>query len=376
MEYDFLQFNWETLNESAVVVDFNETATKSLSDRQERDNLLVAVSQKNIKSIQINAKNIEKWDVVFLTLLFDLYKAAQKNSIQLRADVPLGVQKLLQLAFADKRNPQVIAEKNKSFLENIGENTLKVGEAIASGWQFLKEVAGSLKRFVIGKAVMRKIDFMFAIEECSFKALGIVSLICFMVGVIFGFVGALQLQLFGAQIFIASLVMLSMVRVMGAMMTGIIMSGRTGSAYAATIGSMQVNEEVDALKTMGINVIDFLLLPRMIALIISMPLLTVFADFMGVLGGAFVGIFMMDLAPGEYWKYSLEALQLSQFLIGILHGAVFGVIIALCGCYYGIKSGKNADSVGSAATSAVVASIVWIIVATAVLTVIFEVGGL
>ncbi len=114
----------------------------------------------------------------------------------------------------------------------------------------------------------------------------------------------------------------------------------------------------------------------MMALIITMPILTVFADVTGVIGGAAVGILMLDLSPAEYWKYSMEMLSLSNFLIGILHGAVFGVVIALCGCYYGIKSGKDANSVGNAATKAVVASIVWIIVSTAVLTLIFQVIGL
>ncbi len=340
------------------------------------DALLQKFSSLRIKNIQINMASVQKWDTGVVVFLFNLFKWAKSADIEISGKLPDGIERLLKLAFADNRNPTIKNENTKSFVENIGASTINTYDSFKSGWGFLKTVFASLKRLFLGRAIMRKRDFFFSLEDASFKAFGIVSLICFMVGLIVGFVGAMQLQMFGAQIYVASLVMLAMTRVMGAMMTGIIMSGRTGSAYAATIGTMQVNEEIDALKTMGINVIDFLLLPRMLALIIMMPLLTVFADVLGILGGASVGIVMLGLSPDEYWKYSLDALSLSNFLIGILHGAVFGIVIALCGCYYGIKSGKDANSVGMAATHSVVASIVWIIVATAVLTVIFQIAGL
>ena len=159
-------------------------------------------------------------------------------------------------------------------------------------------------------------------------------------------------------------------------MVGIIMAGRTGASYAATIGTMQVNEEIDALKTMGIPVTDFLVLPRILALVITMPFLTILADFMGILGGAAVGVFMLDIAPPEYWKYSLNAFKMGNFLVGLFHGFVFGIIIALCGCYYGVNCGRNADSVGFATTRAVVSSIVWMIVMTGFITWGFEVMGI
>ena len=153
-------------------------------------------------------------------------------------------------------------------------------------------------------------------------------------------------------------------------MVGIIMAGRTGSSYAATIGTMQVNEELDALQTMGLSSIDFLVLPRLFSLLIAMPILTMFADFAGMLGGAFVGIFMMDLPYQEYWKFAFDAFNLKNFLVGIFHGFCFGFIIAVCGCYSGLNCGRNADSVGVATTQSVVRAIVWMIVATGIITLI------
>ena len=197
-----------------------------------------------------------------------------------------------------------------------------------------------------------------------------------MVGLILAFVGAVQLKLFGAQIYVASLVTIGMTRIMGAIMIGVIMAGRTGASYAATIGTMQVNEEVDALKTMGIPVSDFLVLPRVLALMITMPFLTIMADFMGIFGGGAVSILMLDIAPQEYWRLSMEALNMANFLVGIFHGFVFGIVIALCGCYYGVFCGRNADSVGVATTKAVVSAIVWMILMTGVITLTCEVMGI
>ena len=151
------------------------------------------------------------------------------------------------------------------------------------------------------------------------------------------------------------------------------MAGRTGASYAATIGTMQVNEELDALKTMGIPVTDFLILPRVVALVLTMPLLVLLADFSGMLGGGFVGTLILEIPPEEYWKYAWKAFDLTNFLVGIFHGIVFGFVISLCGCYFGIYCGRNADSVGVATTNAVVWAIVWMIVLTGIITFFCEV---
>jgi len=203
-----------------------------------------------------------------------------------------------------------------------------------------------------------------------------VSLITLLVGLILAFVGAIQLKLFGAQVYVADIVAIAMVRVMGAIMTGIIMAGRTGAAFAAQIGTMQVNEEIDALETMGISPVDFLVLPRMIALIIMMPLLCLYADIMGILGGFIVGVGMLDIGPMEYLIRTQESLNLTTVWIGLFHSAVFGVLVALAGCLRGMQCGRSASDVGYAATSAVVTGIISIIVATAIITFMCEVLGL
>ena len=197
-----------------------------------------------------------------------------------------------------------------------------------------------------------------------------------LVGLILAFVGAVQLMMFGAQIYVADLVGIAMVRVMGAVMVGIVMAGRTGAAFAAQLGTMQGNEEIDALKTMGVSPMEFLVLPRMLALVLMMPLLCVYADLMAVIGGLIVGVGVLDIGLVQYINQTTTALKVSYFFIGIIHATVFGVLVALAGCLRGIQCGRSASAVGEATTSAVVTSIVAIIVATGIITVVCNVLGI
>ena len=196
-----------------------------------------------------------------------------------------------------------------------------------------------------------------------------------LVGLILAFVGAIELKMFGAQIFVADVVGIGMVRIMGAIMTGIIMAGRTGASFAAQIGTMQVNEEIDALQTLGISPMEFLVLPRMVALIVMMPLLCLYADLMGIVGGIVVGTGMLDLSLTEYLNRTREAVTMTHLWIGLFHSAVFGVLVAMAGCLRGMQCGRSASAVGEATTSAVVTSIVAIVVATAVITFACQVAG-
>jgi phospholipid/cholesterol/gamma-HCH transport system permease protein len=189
-------------------------------------------------------------------------------------------------------------------------------------------------------------------------------------GLILAFIGAVQLKIFGAQIYVASLVGIGMVRALAAIMTGIIMAGRTGASFAAHLGTMQVNEEIDALTTLGISPMEFLVLPRMVALFLMMPLLSIYADLMGILGGLIIGVWMLDLNFMEYFTMTRESVHLNDFWVGLVSAAVFGVLVALSGCLRGMQSGRNAAAVGKATTSAVVTSIVSIVVAMAVITVV------
>jgi len=203
-----------------------------------------------------------------------------------------------------------------------------------------------------------------------------VTLISLLVGMILAFVAAIQLKLFGAQIYVADVVGIGIVRVMGAVMTGVIMAGRTGAAFAAQLGTMQVNEEIDALETLGLSPIEFLVLPRVVALMLMMPLLCIYSDVMGVLGGMLVGVGMLDLGVMEYLEQTRHALNLTHLCVGIFHGFVFGVLIAISGCLRGLECQRSASAVGYAATSAVVTAIVSIVVATAVITLSCQVVGI
>jgi phospholipid/cholesterol/gamma-HCH transport system permease protein len=241
---------------------------------------------------------------------------------------------------------------------------------------FLGGASVAFGRLLTGRASFRRSDLVLLLLECGAQALPIVSLISVLVGLILAFVGAIELKMFGAQIYVADVVGIGMVRIMGAIMTGIIMAGRTGAAFAAQIGTMQVNEEIDALQTLGISPMEFLVLPRMVALIVMMPLLCLYADLMGIVGGIVVGTGMLDLSLAEYLNRTREAVTMNELWIGLFHSVVFGVLVAMAGCLRGMECGRSAAAVGEAATSAVVTSIVAIVVATAVITFACQVLGI
>jgi phospholipid/cholesterol/gamma-HCH transport system permease protein len=216
---------------------------------------------------------------------------------------------------------------------------------------------------------------MLIVQRCGVDTLLLVSLISLLVGMILAFVGSIQLKMFGAQIFISDIVGIAMVRVLSAVMTGIIMSGRIGASFAAELGMMQANEEIDALRTFGISPVEFLVIPRVLALVIMMPVLTIYADLMGVLGGFVISAGMLNLNWIEYLNHTQAAVKLSYVWVGLIHSLVFGVIIAVAGCLRGIECERNAAGVGMATTSAVVTGITGIVIATAVITFICQILG-
>lgn len=241
--------------------------------------------------------------------------------------------------------------------------------------QFLGEATISLGRFLTGRARFRQSDLWLNIQQCGPQALGIVTIISVLVGAILAFVGAVQLGMFGAEIYVSNLVGLAMVMEMGALMTGIILAGRTGAAFAAQLGTMQVNEEIDALKTLGIPPIDYLVLPRMIALAIMTPLLVIYADALGIIGGALVGVGLLDIPPQLFFTKTFELMTPWLCVQGLIKGSTYGILIALAGCLRGMQCGRSASGVGQATTSAVVTSIVLIVLADAIWTCIFMFTG-
>ena len=335
-------------------------------------------SEPSVRRLLLDAQGLRNWDSGLLIFLGKVIDYCSRNKIQVdKEGFPEGIQRLMALASAVPERKGARKEARKDpFLFRLGGKTFDFWRSALEMLNFLGEATLSFFRLLRGKASFRRSDLTLLLQNCGADALPIVSLISFLVGLILAFVGAIQLKMFGAQIFVADIVGIAMVRIMGAIMTGIIVAGRTGAAFAAQIGTMQVNEEIDALQTLGISAMDFLVLPRMLALIVMVPLLCIYADIMGILGGLVVAVGMLDISTIEYFNRTREALNLTHFGIGLFHGAVFGVLVALAGCLRGIQCGRSASAVGEAATSAVVTSIVAIIVATAIITFACQVLGI
>lgn len=262
--------------------------------------------------------------------------------------------------------------RSSSVIDHLGLLTQSLWSQIKSLLDFTGQTVQSLARFGTGRARFRSSDFWMTLQQCGVEALPIVALISFLIGLILAFVGNVQLTNFGANIFVADLVGIAMVREMGVVMTAIIMSGRTGAAFAAHIGSMKANEEIDALSTFGFNAFDFLVLPRLLALVLMMPLLTIYANIIGILGGMLVGSFV-GITPELYWNETLTAVDLTNASLGVIKSVFFGVAIAICGCMTGMQAGNSSAAVGQATTRAVVASITVIVVLDSAFAALFTV---
>ena len=330
-----------------------------------------------IDCIRFMDAGIEEWDSTLLTFLIRIRKKYSKSHIEMDlSGLPAGVQRLMDMASVVPERTDIHPPKKRDpFLTHIGLQVLDKWASFLIFLRFLGEAVISLLRFGARRARYRPSDLWLQIQECGPKALGIITLISVLVGAILAFVGAIQLKMFGAEIYVANLVGLGMVIEMGALMTGIILAGRTGAAFAAQLGTMQVNEEIDALVTLGIPPIDYLVLPRIIALAIMTPLLVIYADLLGILGGAAVGIFILEIPATLFFNQTFEMLTLWFCAQGLIKGITFGIIVALSGCLRGMQCGRSASAVGDAATSAVVSSIVAIVLADAAWTFIFMMGG-
>ena len=330
------------------------------------------------RSVAFDAGKLGSWDSSVLIFLVQLSELCRQRQIPMdRAGLPAGVQKLLALAEAVPERKGARRELTEaSVLERIGTTAIGVAGSLTEMLSFLGEMTISSVRLFGMKARYRASDLFLLIQQCGAQALPIVTLISFLVGVILAFVGAVQLKQFGAQIYVADLVGIAMMREMGAMMTGIIMAGRTGAAFAAQLGTMKVTQEVDALTTAGFSPLEFLVLPRVIALILMMPLLCLYADFVGVLGGAVIGVGMLDLSWTTYFQETVNAITLTDILGGVFKSSIYGVLIALSGCLRGLQCANSSSAVGDAATSAVVTGIVAIVVACGSFAVIFYILGI
>jgi phospholipid/cholesterol/gamma-HCH transport system permease protein len=290
--------------------------------------------------------------------------------------LPPSLRGLMELALAVPEESEARKKpKASSDLRKLGKAAMSVWAGLCSLAEFVGLTVLAFGRLLTGRARFRGRDFWVILQECGPQALPIVVLISFLIGMILAFVGEAQLAGFGASIYVADLVGIAMLREMGVVMTGIIMSGRTGAAFAAHLGSMKANEEIDALKTFGFNPFDFLVLPRVLALILMMPLLTVFANAVGILGGMLVSS-LIGIPPVLYWNATLEAVDLTNASLGVLKSFFFGAAIAISGCLQGMKAASSSAGVGAATTRAVVYSITAVIVLDSAFAAIFTVLGI
>ena len=312
------------------------------------------------------------WDTSLVVFLRGALKELEKQSKEVNFEqLPHGINKLLKLSKIGK------VAKEKSEIEDLTEDIEKFANDLPNYFvkpiTFIGAVLISFTELVSGKSEMRWNDFIDSARKCGASALPIVTLISFLTGLTMAFVGSVQLEKFNAKIYVADLVSLAMVREMGALMVGIIMAGRTGASFAAELGNMKLNEEIDSLRTFGVSPISFLVLPRTLALFIMTPLLTLYADIVGILGGLAVATSVMDFSAIHYFEQTQSALtHMWEIYSGVMKSLFFGLIIGLVGCYKGMNSGRDSAALGKAVTSAVVVSITFIIVTDAIFETIYS----
>ena len=332
-----------------------------------------AFTSAETKQIAFDARDLSDWDSGLLTFLIKLLNYCESRQITRDCNgLPEGVRRLLELAFAAPERADIRkAKEQPSWLERLGLRSITLAKGEANALSFLGEVTLTFIKMLKGKAHFRSSDVALILQQCGPQALPILTLVSFLIGLILAYMGALSLKQFGASIYVADLVGLGMVREMGATMTGVLLAGRTGAAFAAQLGTMQVNEEIDAFRTLGIQPMEFLVLPRIIALALMTPLLTLFADFVGMIAGFIIGVWVFDLGVMEYYYQTQKSLTLTYFAAGMMKGEVFGILIAFAGCMRGMQCGRSASAVGEATTSAVVTSIVYMVIASAIMTIIY-----
>jgi phospholipid/cholesterol/gamma-HCH transport system permease protein len=329
------------------------------------------------RQVGFDAVALTAWDSTLVAFLAGVVTSCRRRGVTVDiSGLPPGARRLLGLVESAPAAPARATPGRPSWIARLGLRAL--GSARRSGQ--LVELVGrttvSLGRLCVGRAQCRREDILREMTSASANALPIVSVVGGLLGLILAFVGAVTLRPFGASIYVADVVAVGMVRELAAVVTAVVMAGRTGSAYASELSTMNVTQETDALVTLGIDLVDFLVLPRMLALALMMPLLYLYASAVSMVAGGVVAVALLGLTPELYIQQSRAALPLYVVLFGLVKSAAFGVLVALTGCAEGMRPGRSAADVGRAATGAVVRSIVWIIAADGVAAVLFYLLGL
>ncbi|MCW8928711.1 MAG: ABC transporter permease [Gammaproteobacteria bacterium] len=331
-----------------------------------------------IQTVTIAMDQVSAWNSALLTAILSLTELCEHHQVIFeRTQLPREMNRLIELSskISPRENKNYLV-KNSSFLHNVGSNVIASIKDVGDVITFISEAGVAFISMLKGKAVYRSSDTWLIMQQTGAEAMPIVSLLNFLVGAILGYIGAMQLEKFGAEIFIGDMVGVAMTREIAAIITAIIMAGRSGAAFAAQLGTMKVNEEIDALRSMAIPPMEFLVLPRMIGMMLMMPLLAIYANFMGILGGALVAYAMLNITLEQYLDVVIKSVGLNDIAAGVFMSLVFGVIVAVVGCQKGMSCGNSAEAVGASTTSAVVTATVIIFICAAILTVVFGVLGI
>ena len=338
---------------------------------------LAALSALSRSEIVVDGARIEALDTAGAWVLQKLLRRlrGEGSAVQVR-DLRPEFAKLLEVVgrqAADQADtPSPVASAPSSLLEGLGRSAAAACEQAVALLGFVGESAVALAGCVAHPARLRWRPILYNIRSAGFDALPIVGLLSFLLGIVVAYQGADQLRQYGANIFVADLVGLSMLREFAPLITAIIIAGRSGSAYAAQIGTMSVTEEIDAMRTLGIAPLDLLVLPKILALLIALPLLTVFADVLGVFGGMIMARAQLGVGFDEFLDRFVKAVSITAYLVGICKAPVFAAIIAVVGCFQGFRTKGGADSVGRQTTRSVVQSIFLVIVADALFSIAFS----
>lgn len=328
------------------------------------------------KRVVLRGGNLERWDSALLLFLLEVQQWCREAGAGCDIDaLPEKIRLLLTQMMASHES-SVPFDRSESFLTTVGVATADTLQKAREILHFVGECVIAVIRLMRSPRKFRWADCIHEMQQCGAMALPIVSLVSLLVGVTLAYTGALVLRQYGGDIYIADLIGLAMVREMGAVMTGVVLAGRTGAAFAATLGNMKANEEIDALETLGIPAVQFLVLPRILALGVMMPFLVLYSNALGILGGLIVGYGLLSIPPTAFWAEMLTIVDLSDVASGVIRAIAFGLIIGLAGCLRGLQAERSAVGVGRAATSAVVTAILLMIVADAIFAVLFNALGI
>jgi len=333
-----------------------EWTTKNLAE-------IMQALPKSISAKKIDASNLQTIDTSGAYLLYEKFGTAEQKKI---VEV---VNSALPLAQAEKT-------KGLDFVQNIGKIAMEKTEHSKAIVSYIGEFGIVLLRTILNPMRLRFTATTHQLMQAGIKALPIVALIAFLIAVVLVYQGSVQLTKFGADIFVVDLVSISILREMGVLLTAVMIAGRSGSAFTAEIGVMKVNEEIDAMRTMGLNPLEIVVLPRVIALIIILPLLTFVANLAGLYGGAFAANSLLDISYTTFFDRVQSAVKINHFWVGMIKAPFFGIIIAMTSCMRGMQVSGSSDSVGRYTTKAVVETIFLVFIADAIFSILFVKMGI